>query len=151
MEEKFDLIVKFLEVAKSMKHPRDKNTENAPQKEEKDGQDNKVNGRQKVSITTVNILCLLLKKEVLNQRNIAKLIHVSPQAVSETIKKLFHEEFITKKQGALNNENIILLTEKGKEFAIKLEKRFELLANDVFADFSDDEIKLFYHFLEKMR
>lgn len=113
--------------------------------------DNIRNHRNKMSPVTQNILQLLLKEKSLNQSNIAKMINVTSQAVSETIKKLEKRELIIKTQGELNNEKIISLTEKGVEHAENLEQKLIQKANGLFENFSENELETLYDLIEKIK
>lgn len=107
--------------------------------------------RRRMSATSENVLCLLLKEGSLNQRNIAKTMNISAQAVSEMIKKLLDNELINKENGELNNENIITLTEKGVKLANKIDKKMSVIAESIFDDFTQDDMDKFIYFIEKIR
>lgn len=97
-----------------------------------------------------NLLRVLLKNGSLNQRSIAKLMEISSQAVSESVKKLEQNELIIKTCGQQNNENIIELTEKGREIAIKLDKGIKKHAESLFAKLTEEETEQFYQILKKL-
>lgn len=107
--------------------------------------------RRRMSVTSENVLCLLLKEGSLNQRNIAKTMNISAQAISEMIKKLLENELINKESGELNNENIITLTEKGTKLANKIDKKMSVVAESIFDDFTQDDMDKFICFIEKIR
>ncbi|MFI3249593.1 MAG: MarR family transcriptional regulator [Eubacteriales bacterium] len=97
-----------------------------------------------------NTLCLLLKEGSMNQRTIAKNSNVTGQAVSEVVKKLEARELIVREQGELNNENIISLTEKGREKAMELQKKISITAKGLLQDFSIEEQIQLFSLLEKI-
>lgn len=106
--------------------------------------------RSKISLPAQNALCLLLKEGSLNQRSIAKQVHVTGQAISELMKKLESREWVLRTQGEQNNENIITLTEKGKEKARELEEKRQKRAETLFKDFTEEEMKSLLELLEKI-
>lgn len=108
-------------------------------------------GIRKMSFTTRITLWLLLKYESLNQRNIAKTMNISAQAVSEIIKKLLEKELINKESGELNNENIITLTDEGKIVAEKIDMKMKDLSENIFKDFSEEEVETFNYLLGKIK
>lgn len=97
-----------------------------------------------------NLLCALLNHGEINQRNLAKILNISSQAVSETIKKLETLEYIEKISGTQNNENIIVLTPIGKTFAIECDRRIREHASIVFEHLSEEELTSFYELLVKL-
>lgn len=96
------------------------------------------------------LLCILLQEGNLNQRNIANMMNVTAQAVSEMIKKLEAKELITKENGEINNENIISLTEKGREIAEHIDKQTKEYAEKLFRDFTDEECQILHDLMEKL-
>lgn len=149
--EKYEVLEKFFSVNNGVQEYRKKRREEQlklnPQKPEMVEKD----VVEKFSPTSKNILILLLSLGSMNQRAIAKSVDVSSQAVSETIKKLEQNDCITKTLGAVNNENIISLTEKGVELAKTLKIRLERHADVVFEDFSDSDLETLSRLLEKMK
>lgn len=122
---------------------------------EKDNSHNDENGtadlkrKYKLSPSGCTMLCTLLTHGNLNQRNIAKMMNISSQAVSEAIKKLEQNELIIKESGTHNNEKIISLTKSGAEFAKKLDEGIKIHASTVFKNFNDEETDMLYALLEK--
>lgn len=96
------------------------------------------------------ILHVLYLRGNLNQRTIAGRMNVSSQAVSEVISKLELNGLVSKSIGAQNNENIISITEKGKDLALKHDIYIRANADRVFTNFTDDEVDTFYELLSKM-
>lgn len=107
-------------------------------------------GNKRMSPVSKSVLCLLHNEGKLNQRNIAKSLNVTGQAISESLKKLEEKELITKKSGEINNENIISLTESGTSRAIKIEENLTQIADEKFASFSTKELETFSKLLDKI-
>ncbi|MFI3237173.1 MAG: MarR family transcriptional regulator [Lachnospiraceae bacterium] len=97
-----------------------------------------------------HILGVLYHNEKLNQRAIAIEMHISAQAVSETLKKLENNGCIERVSGVQNNENFIVLTKLGEELAMVSEMRIKRHANQVFRNLSDEEIEFLDTILDKL-
>lgn len=104
----------------------------------------------KMSPVSKKILCLLLNEDKLNQRTLATNCKVSGQAVSEALKKLEQRELIIKIQGDVNNENLISLSDKGKEKAKHLQEKIRETSVKLLDGFSDDELETLLKLLEKI-
>ncbi|MFI3206895.1 MAG: MarR family transcriptional regulator [Clostridia bacterium] len=104
----------------------------------------------KLSHSHRNMVCLIGENKLINQRSIAKLMNISSQAVSETIKKLEQLDLIEKTIGTQNNENLIKLTEKGERRAALFSKHIKQHADEAFKNFTEDEKETFYNLLEKL-
>lgn len=89
-------------------------------------------------------------QQTCNQRTLAGDLGISPQAVSETLKKLESSACILKVNGKQKNENLIILTDLGEEIAILLDKIIVNHANDVFASFSQEELEQLFVLLNKL-
>lgn len=96
------------------------------------------------------MLAVLLKEGSCNQRYLAGQLGISPQASSETVKKLEKKNCIVKVNGKQKNENLISLTEYGEEMAHLLERVISNHAEEVFAHFSAKEVEDFGILLEKL-
>lgn len=96
------------------------------------------------------LLHILLREGKLNQRSIASMMNVSAQAVSDLVKKMEHRELICKESGEINNENMISLTEKGREIAQEVESEMKEYAEKLFADFSEEELATLQNIMEKL-
>ncbi len=94
------------------------------------------------------ILYTLNKNGDLNQRAISKMLNISPQAVSETIKKLEVDNLITK--DTTKKETIISLTEDGVKHALLVEQLISNHANKLFTDFNEDELQNVINFINKL-
>ena len=104
----------------------------------------------KLTHVSRKILGYLLEHETLNQRSMAKLINVSSQSVSETIKKLLDKQLIIKQQGVQKNENFISLTPLGRDVAKRLGVMIEQHAEEVFKSLNDEEVDLLYTLLSQV-
>lgn len=96
------------------------------------------------------VLRILLENDSVNQRTLAKFIDVSSQAISENLKRLEQLGYINKVNGNQNNENIINLTQSGKEIAEDLDKRIRKHSKEVMKKLSDDEVEQLYNILKKI-
>lgn len=145
---KSDVLAKFLKVNELIRNQRDiaENSNGRSQKIDKNIDNNNV----KLNHSSKSMLCVLLNNDGINQRNLAGLLSISPQAVSESIKKLESFELIIKENGSQKNENIIFLTDLGKDKAKLLRRKISAHANKVFKDFSDEELSLFFDLLNKI-
>lgn len=135
------VLLKFFNANRQIQKYRE---ENPPTKSEYNEIINKISGSGR------DILCFLLNFEGTNQRNIAKNMDISSQAVSEMIKKLVNLELIQKVSGSQNNENIICLTDFGKIIAKRLDFAVKDHANHVFSNLNDEEIEQFSKLLDKI-
>lgn len=149
--EKQELLMEFLQISEVLKsgkkhHGKRKKTEKIEKTE-----DIKKGRNKKMSFSTRTTLWLLLKNGSLNQRNIAKIMNVSAQAVSEIIKKLLEQQLINKDNGEINNENIITLTNEGEIVANRINKRMNKLSEHIFQDFSEEEMETFNLLLSKIQ
>ncbi len=149
--EKYKVLEKFFSVNNGVQEYRHKRREEYIKQNPEKCEDAKKDVVENFSPTSKNILVLLLSEGSMNQRTIAKSVDVSSQAVSETMKKLLENGNITKSLGAVNNENIISLTEKGKERAKTLKERIEKHANFVFEDFDEKDLETLFVLLDKMK
>lgn len=104
----------------------------------------------KLSRSSRDLLGYLLINECRNQRNIAKHLNVSSQAVSEMIKKLIKLDLVVSKVGIINNEKLITLTALGVLVAKELDYRVRQDAIELFKNFSDDEVDCLFRLLNKI-
>ncbi|MFI3328952.1 MAG: winged helix-turn-helix transcriptional regulator [bacterium] len=96
--------------------------------------------KNNLSKSNNRIILLLERKGALNQRTISKCLSISPQAVSEAIKKLESENYIVK-DNINKNETLILLTKEGLEHAILSKDIISNHANELLKDFNDEELQ----------
>ncbi len=95
-------------------------------------------------------LALLSREGPQNQRTMAQLLGISPQAVSEMVKKLLQVDCITKEQGKQKNENLISLTDSGADLGLLLREIIEFHANDFFSPLNQEELEQFHSILVKL-
>lgn len=132
---------KFYTVADKLKKERIANQKNEGGNKEEIAQ---------ISSSGRNILGILLNTTHVNQRTVASMMNISAQAVSENMKKLEQGGYIIRKEGMLNNENLIVLTEEGREIAVELDGRIRSHAEAVLANMTDTEVEVLYQLLDKM-
>lgn len=96
------------------------------------------------------MLAVLHQEGGMNQRNLAQKLGISPQAVSETVKKLETQGCITKVSGNQKNENLISLTPLGEELALLLFEIISHHAQEVFEGFTSEEVALLGKLLDKL-
>lgn len=138
--ERYLVLSKLFEVsAKLKKHRFAEQAETVPQQEIK-----KLSGAGRAMVAQ------LYRQGTMNQRAIASAMHITAQAVSETVKKSEQGGFVQKIDGDQNNENLVSLTEIGIEVGEILDARIKNHAEFVFDALSDDELNQFYHLLSKM-
>ncbi|MFI3209625.1 MAG: MarR family transcriptional regulator [Peptostreptococcaceae bacterium] len=119
-------------------------------KENMTGEEKVQRRNHKMSSATKNILCYLLTNEDINQQTLAKIMNISPQATSEIIKRLEGKGLILKTSGEYKNENIINLTEEGREVADHVDKKIKEDAKNIFKDFTEEELDLLSKLIEKL-
>lgn len=94
------------------------------------------------------IMFQLNKNGPMNQRTMSKILSVSPQAISESVKKLEINNLIEKE--IFKNETLIKLTPQGIIKAEQFTEHFERHANELFEDFTDEELETFIRLSEKI-
>ncbi len=85
-------------------------------------------------------LAILWREGKQNQRNLAKSLEISPQAVSEIVKKLLEKGCILKEQGLQKNENFISLTETGAVYGQLLDKIIQIHGAEFLSPLSEEEL-----------
>lgn len=106
--------------------------------------------RMNLSHSGRKTLVLLGKEGEVNQRRLAEMLQISPQAVSETVKKLVHYGCINKVSGKLKNENRISLTPMGEGLANLLKEIIYHHAQEFFTPLQEEERLQFHALLEKL-
>lgn len=106
---------------------------------------------EKLTISSKNILRLLLENKCLNQRTIAKNTDISSQAVGQIVKKLESMDLIQKKAGLINNEILIELSPLGYEYAFVLDRNIKTHAKEAFDNMTEEELQTFYQLLKKIK
>lgn len=95
------------------------------------------------------MLVVLQEKGETNQRTLATLVGISPQATSESVKKLEEAGCITKTSGKQKNENMISLTPFGEDMADLLQDVITRHAEELFQSFSVEEVTQLGTLLDK--
>lgn len=99
-------------------------------------------------------LLMILSKyaNVPSQKEIAERLGISPAAVAVTLKKLEKNGYIERCAAVSDNRyNEIRLSEKGKSVVEYTKNTFYSMDKAVFADFSEDDLRQFSEFMEKIR
>ncbi len=138
MTDKKELFIKMLEVFKKVKLYKDEHMSFI--------ETTKID----INHNSKEIFFLLFKNGEMNQRSLAKLLGVSPQSISENIKKLIDKKLVSKHIGQLHNENIVVLTDKGYEIGMNIDKVITNLSYDLFNAFSEEELKEFSNLIKKL-
>ena len=100
-----------------------------------------------------HILMYLDKEgEIISQKHIAEKFGVSPAAIARLLKGLEAEGYI--ERSSIENDsrfNKIIITEKGKDIVRKSRLMFQNTDEEIFADFTDEEISQFNSMLDKIQ
>ncbi len=94
-------------------------------------------------------ILFLLTKGPLNQRAIASNLNISPQAISEAVKKLEVEDLVIKEK-LTKNETIIKLSPKGIEHSNHLHTIITEHSNSLLKNFSDDDLSYLIDMINKI-
>ena len=87
----------------------------------------------------------------ISHKQLAKSLVITPAAAAVTLKKLESGVYITRTpKGKDNRFNQVTITAKGEEGIEKSRRLFELIETTTFDGFSQEEIELFYGFLERI-
>jgi DNA-binding MarR family transcriptional regulator len=97
------------------------------------------------------ILMYISKNEYTNQDKIAKNFMADKGTIAKTVKNLEKKELIIRKENPNNKrENIVSLSQKGKNIISYLNELLLEWREIIFKDFSGDEINQFISLKEKM-
>ena len=140
-----ELLLKFLEA-----HARIKN-EVKKHKSEKGNSAIHQSRETKLSLNAKYALRILYDSEEMNQRNLAKKLDVSAQAMSEMVKVMEQAGYVEKKKNRINNENMLFLTEAGSQRAVNFKEWIQVVNEKVFQDFTEEEKLLLERLLEKIK
>ena len=141
---KQELILKFFEVNEFIRDELKKQKGNSKNKD-------KTKKDKKLSLNSKNTLRILMQSENINQRSLAKELNITAQAMSEIVKNLEQAEFIEKKNNKINNENIIYITQKGREKAEAFNEWISIVSDKVFLNLTEEEKIRFLEMLEKIK
>lgn len=102
----------------------------------------------------VTYLMNIFYHENCSQRNLAKLLFVSESNVTQIIKRLEKNEYITRLPDPTNKSRKILnLTQKGKNVVFMILKQMYEWEGDFFKDYSDEDVekfkKMLYEYSQK--
>lgn len=87
----------------------------------------------------------------IGQKELAKVLQVSPATITISVKKLIKAGYITKNNSdADNRRNVLAITEKGKEIVDKSAAIFDSIDNEIFEGFSDEEMDTMIHYFERV-
>lgn len=151
---KEELLMRMVETVGTVR--RDSSEKNKTNKQKKKGfpegePEDSPKFLKKMSPLAESTLCLLLREGSMNQSSIARKMNVSGQAISELMKKFDSRGLINRTSGEFNNANIITLTEEGEEKAKEYSAKVKEIAENLFSDFSDEELSIFTILLNKMK
>lgn len=141
-----ELLLKFFEVNEFIKGELKKQKGSNKSRTDK----NRSDKNMRLSLNSKNTLRILNETENINQRNLAKQLNITAQAMSEIIKNLEQAEFIEKRNNKINNENIISITEKGKEKAKSFNEWITVVYDKVFSNLTEKEKDLLFELLNKI-
>ncbi len=87
----------------------------------------------------------------ISQTQLAQSLGITPAAAAVTLKKLEAGGYITRApQGKDNRFKQVSITPKGKEAIRQSHRFFDLIETTTFEGFSQEELELFYSFLERI-
>lgn len=95
---------------------------------------------------------MIYKNNGINQKELAEIMHVSKASVTKAIKKLLSTGLIerVKDKNDLRNYGLYV-TEEGKKFAKHFEDYEARIKEIMFLGISDEEVKLLYSIITRMR
>ena len=97
------------------------------------------------------LLMELANNREISQKELSRILHVSPATVTVCIKKLVKDGYIKKENLEDDNRyNVLAITEKGKNIIEKSALIFDAIDEKMFRDFSDEEIKQLINLLTRM-
>ncbi len=85
-----------------------------------------------------------------SQKQLAEHFEVTPAAITGSLQRLEGDGYIERKLGSDNRFNEITITDKGREVVEKTRARFSAVDDSLFVGFSEDEIKEFSAYLERI-
>lgn len=132
---KFNALHKILELTEYIKLEADKNRKHHQLKNH-------------MIKSSRRILFQLSTNGPINQRTLAKQLTLSPQAISEAVKKLEVDSFITK--DILTNETVIKLTPKGEQKSMLIKEHIQKHSESLFESFNEEELELFIKLTNKI-
>lgn len=98
------------------------------------------------------LLHYLLDGGLYTQTHLQKLVNIDRAAITRHLKALEEEGYVTREKNPNNNrENFVQITKKGKEDTIQCQMDTNHFNNELFEDFTEEELKTFLRYLEKMK
>lgn len=89
--------------------------------------------------------------KLLSQKSLAEHIGITPPAITGILKRLENDGYIKRLQGDDNRYNEVKVTERGKKIVEDSFLMFSMLDKSLFDGFSDSELDLYIHCLEKIQ
>jgi len=97
------------------------------------------------------ILSLLLHQQGLSQADLRREMKVSAATVAVSLARLEKLGFVTRARNQSNQRaNVLALTEKGEEAAIRLQELMQRVGKAALAGFSEDELQRLANFFQRM-
>lgn len=84
------------------------------------------------------------------QRDLAEHLHISPAAVTSSLKSLERGGYIHREPGEDARRNQVLLTEKGQQAVAVCKQAFQTVAQRMLTDFSPEEEEQLLRFCQRM-
>lgn len=98
------------------------------------------------------LLHYLLDGGLYTQTHLQKLVNIDRAAITRHLKALEEEGYVVREKNPINNrENFVQITKKGKEDTIQCQMDTNHFNNELFEDFTEEELKTFLGYLEKMK
>ncbi|MCL1996507.1 MAG: MarR family winged helix-turn-helix transcriptional regulator [Defluviitaleaceae bacterium] len=103
-----------------------------------------------VNFTTIIILQFLYEAtEIYTQKDICEKLGLPKQLVNAIIKSFWEQGFVKLKEAKDRRNKDILITDKGKEYAVSVLKPLEDAESAAWDNFTDEELTAFVRVLEK--
>lgn len=97
------------------------------------------------------LLSLIKANEGIHQKELSKKMCVKPATITGMLVKLEANHYIYRKMDDVDKRIMrVYLTPEGHQFAMEAENFLNELTEQLFSDFSDDEIKTMNHLIGKM-
>ncbi|MFI3226095.1 MAG: MarR family winged helix-turn-helix transcriptional regulator [Clostridia bacterium] len=104
----------------------------------------------KIPPTARTLLVFLLDETNTNQRALAKYLGITAQGISDVLTKLEQQGLVSRQRGEVYNENYIILTEKGKLYALDFDTKVNEHSENLFKNFSEQDVSNFHDLLSKL-
>ena len=86
-----------------------------------------------------------------SQKELSTRLSITPAAVTGALKSLIKDGYIEKTIGEDNRYNEIMITKAGLEIVKRSKECFEAIDRSMFRGFTDDELKVYISFLDKIQ